>query len=86
MPRFDGARGELDGEQELRFEELHAKGSTATYEETLKEQKERDLRDSSRDVAPLKQADDAELVDTSRLTFDEVVAHLESIARRRLSL
>jgi cytidylate kinase len=64
-----------------RFEELRAKGSAATYEETLADQKQRDAQDEGRAVAPLVAAPDAELVDTTSMTIDEVVAQIVSIVR-----
>ena len=56
-----------------RHEELVAKGQNVTFEETLADVKERDARDSGRAIAPLKQADDAVLVDSTTLTLDETV-------------
>jgi cytidylate kinase len=67
-----------------RWEELKAKGATVSFEETLKDQLERDHRDSTRAVAPLRQAEDAVAVDTSAMTQEEVIERLESIARARL--
>ena len=45
---------------------------------------ERDERDMNRPVAPLKQAEDAVLVDTSDLTIDEVVAKILSIIEEKI--
>jgi len=45
----------------------------------------RDRRDETRDVAPLKPAADAQHIDTSSLTLEEVVGQMESIARARLA-
>jgi cytidylate kinase len=44
---------------------------------------ERDARDAGRDVAPLKQADDAVLIDTSNLTLEEVVSKMENVVHDR---
>ena len=49
-----------------RFDELAAKGLTTTFEETLEDVRRRDEQDTSRAVAPLKQAADAMLIDGSR--------------------
>lgn len=49
-----------------------------------KEIEERDRKDMVRAVAPLKRADDAVLVDTSRLALDEVVDRLEQLVRERV--
>jgi cytidylate kinase len=69
-----------------RYDELRQKGIPVDYDETLRELKERDHRDSTRAVAPLKQADDAVPLDTSNLAQDQVIAQLEDLARRKLSL
>jgi len=69
-----------------RYDELLAKGAQVDLEVTLKEIIERDRRDEEREVAPLRRADDAELVDTSDLPIDEVIARMERLARARLHL
>ena len=56
-----------------RYEELPAKGEHITLEKIMTDIKERDHRDMTREVAPLKQAEDAILVDSSNMTIDEVV-------------
>lgn len=55
-----------------RFDELKAKGEDVKYSEILDELNKRDYQDSHREIAPLKQAEDAILFDTSDLSFDEV--------------
>jgi cytidylate kinase len=67
-----------------RHAELLARGQAADLAAVEAEIRERDERDRSRAVAPLRQAEDAILVDTSDLTVDEVVARIEAIARQRL--
>lgn len=62
-----------------RHMELQAKGKKDTYEQVLKELKQRDYQDSHREIAPLKQAKDAIVVDTSALDIDGVVAAIRSI-------
>jgi CMP/dCMP kinase len=59
-----------------RFEELRARGTPADLEQVRSEVTERDRRDSERAVAPLRQADDAVLVDSSELAIDEVVRRI----------
>lgn len=54
--------------------EWNNKGTTADYGEVLKEIIERDHKDSAREAAPLKRSDDAQEIDTTRLTIDEVIA------------
>jgi cytidylate kinase len=66
-----------------RVAELKAAGRPADFATTLAEMKERDLRDSTRDVAPLKQAPDAVGIDSSGMTIDEVVSKMASIVTAR---
>ena len=69
-----------------RTDELTAKGQKAVYETILKEIIQRDYQDSHRLVAPLKQADDAVLVDTSNLNIEEVMETIKGIVRERIAL
>lgn len=58
-----------------RYDELVAKGDNSqTFEQVLRDVNERDYRDINREIAPLKQADDAYLLDTTELTIDQVVS------------
>jgi cytidylate kinase len=66
-----------------RVAELKAAGRPADFATTLAEMKERDLRDSTRDVAPLKQAPDAVGIDSSGMTIDEVVSKMAAIVNAR---
>jgi CMP/dCMP kinase len=61
-----------------RFDELIARGVQVEYDETLREVIERDMRDEQRAVAPLKPAEDAEIIDTGPLTADQVADHIVS--------
>ncbi len=54
-----------------RYKELMEKGSNDNYDTVLKDIIERDFRDKNREIAPLVLATDAELIDTSSMTFDE---------------
>lgn len=65
-----------------RYAELTAKGEQITLEETIAAVSRRDDQDSQRDLAPLKQADDAIPIDSSALGIDEVVNMMESFVRR----
>lgn len=62
-----------------RYDELTAKGVSCDLETIEKDIIERDYRDMHRETAPLKQAKDAVLVDSSYLNIDEVVAKIRSI-------
>jgi len=59
-----------------RYKELVAKGAGVKYEDVLSELVERDRADSSRDVAPLKPADDAHLFDNSEYDFEQSVEYI----------
>ena len=56
-----------------RFLELQEKGVACVLEEIAHDIEERDYRDMNRDIAPLKQAEDAVFVDSSEMTIPEVV-------------
>jgi cytidylate kinase len=60
-----------------RFLELQAKGVPATLEETVKDVMQRDKQDMEREIAPLRQADDAILIDSTGRTVEQVVATME---------
>lgn len=59
-----------------RFLELQEKGVPCVLEEIAKDIEDRDYRDMNRDVAPLKQAEDAVYIDSSEMSIDEVVAEI----------
>ena len=64
-----------------RFDELMEKGITCDLEEIAKDIAERDERDMTRKTAPLKQAEDATLIDSSHMTIEEVVAAITALCR-----
>jgi cytidylate kinase len=66
-----------------RYDELRAKGQNVDYEATLAEVKQRDQQDTMRPIAPLKQADDALLVESSDKTADDVVDEMVRVVRSR---
>jgi len=66
-----------------RFEELRKNGKPITFEETLKELEERDKRDSERDLAPLRKAEDAVVIDSSSLTADTVADWVLQMIRKK---
>ena len=67
-----------------RFLELREKGEKTTLDQVLQDQKARDLADSTRAVAPLKQAEDAILLDTSHMTQEEACARARAIVEGAL--
>ena len=64
-----------------RFDELTEKGVDCDLEEIKRDIAERDRRDMTRETAPLKQAEDAVLIDSSHMTIDEVVAAITALCR-----
>ena len=66
-----------------RYDELLAKGMKAEYNDVLEEMIQRDYQDSHRAIAPLKQADDAVLVDTSEMNLEQVLEALETIVKEK---
>jgi cytidylate kinase len=70
-----------------RLAELEAAGSDVpSFEEVKKQIVARDQGDSTRAIAPLKKAADAIEVDTSLMTLDQVVQHMESVVRSKVAL
>ena len=67
-----------------RYMELMENDESADLEQIKAQIKERDERDMNRAISPLKQADDAVLVDTSDLTIDEVVERILSIIDEKI--
>ena len=63
---------------ERRYKQLIEKGIAASIQPLLLDLRERDARDSQRSVAPLKQNEDAELLDTTNLTIEQAVAQVLS--------
>ena len=64
-----------------RYLELQSKGDNTPYDVVLADIKERDYRDTHRDIAPLKQADDAVYLDTSNMTIEEAAAKVVELAK-----
>ncbi len=68
-----------------RFTELQEKGDPATYEEVLADMIKRDYDDSHREISPLRQAEDAILVDTSGDTLEQSVARIKAVVQQQLA-
>lgn len=66
-----------------RYDELAKKGEVCDLEAIRKDIEDRDYRDMNREVSPLKQAEDAILVDSSDLNIDEVVAAIRKICQEK---
>lgn len=69
-----------------RLAEFEARGQKMDYDILLKEIKQRDLNDSTRAIAPLKQADDAIKVDTSSMTLNESIECIRGIIVEKLEI
>ena len=75
----------LEERAKRRLTELEAAGADApSYEQVKAQITERDQGDMTRSVAPLKKAQDAIEVDTSHMTLDEVVKHMETLVRKQV--
>ena len=67
-----------------RYDELIAKGQKTTLGQVLKDVQQRDYQDTHREIAPLKQAKDAVLVDSSELDIEGVVAAIKAIVAEKV--
>lgn len=68
-----------------RFDELSAKGKPVTYEAVLEDIRKRDYSDANRAIAPLKQAHDALLVDTTGNTLEQSIDILLKLVKEQLA-
>ena len=66
-----------------RYDELTEKGVSCNFDEIEKDIIDRDYRDMHRETSPLKQAEDAVLVDSSEMTIDQVVDAIRSIYEKK---
>ena len=69
-----------------RYLEMQAKGSKDSYEKVLADIKQRDHQDSTREIAPLKQAKDAILLDTSDMDVTQAIAAIRKIVNDKVGL
>jgi cytidylate kinase len=68
---------------ERRFKELKAKGENPVFEDVLRDTNDRDYRDTHRAESPLRQADDAVVVDNSHMTQEEQMEHIINVFNER---
>lgn len=80
---FVTASAEVRAQRRLR--ELLQRGMNAHYQDVLADIRARDERDSGREVAPLKKAEDAILLDTSELDVDQAIAEALRLVREKLA-
>ncbi|MCM1536729.1 MAG: (d)CMP kinase [Clostridium sp.] len=66
-----------------RFDELTQKGAACDLEQILRDVEERDYRDMHREHSPLRQAEDAVLVDSSDMGIEEVIAEILGICEKK---
>ena len=71
----------VDTRAKRRFDELKEKGQDCDFKAIKEDIKERDARDMNREIAPLKKAEDAILVDSSEMTIEQVVETICSYCR-----
>lgn len=71
----------VDTRARRRYNELLEKGEACDYDQIAADIEERDRRDMTREISPLCRAEDAELVDSSEMTIEEVVEKIESFCR-----
>ena len=64
-----------------RFKELKGKGEACDFEQIRQDIQERDERDMTREIAPLKQAEDATLIDSSEMGIDDVVKAIIALTK-----
>ena len=67
-----------------RYDELIGKGMNVTFKEVYDDMVKRDYADSHREIAPLKQAEDAVLADTTGLTPDQSLELILKIVKERI--
>jgi cytidylate kinase len=68
---------------ERRFKELQAKGENPVFEDVLRDTNDRDYRDTHRTESPLRQAEDAVVVDNSHMTREEQMQHIINVFNER---
>lgn len=68
-----------------RYKELMEKGDDTTYEEVLEDIRARDHSDMTRELNPLRKAEDAVEVDTTGMSIEEVVSHIRSLVDEKVS-
>ena len=75
----------VDVRAERRYKELIEKGMEADLEKIKKDIEERDYRDMNRDISPLRQAEDAVLVDSSNLNIEESAGAILALIDKRMA-
>ena len=73
----------VDARAKRRFDELTQKGEQCDYDFIKKDIEQRDYEDMHREISPLKQAEDAVLVDTSDMNIEQVIDTIEAIVDKK---
>lgn len=73
----------VDIRAQRRFDEMKRSYSSLTYDDVLADLKERDFRDSTRNIAPTKAASDAQWIDTSAATVEESLGQAVTAVREK---
>lgn len=73
-----------DARARRRFDELTAKGASCDFDEIRTDIEKRDAQDMNREISPLRQAEDAVLVDTSELSIGEVVDTITEMIEEKM--
>jgi len=68
-----------------RYDELCLKGEKVTFSEVLNDMRQRDYRDSHREISPLKKADDAIVLDTTGNTLEQSIGEMRAIIEAKLA-
>ncbi len=74
----------VEARAKRRYDELLEKNNNADYENIKKDIENRDYQDMHRDISPLKQAEDAILVDSSNMTIEDVVNCISELIKEKL--
>lgn len=69
-----------------RYEQIKDKPNSPSYDEILKDLRERDYKDEHRDVAPLKPAKDSIIIDTSNMNLDETIDYCLKIIKAKVKI
>ena len=69
-----------------RYDELTAKGRDVSFEDVLSDLEKRDYNDTHRESAPLKQAEDAVLLDTSELSFEQTIDRVTALIKEKCGI
>lgn len=75
---------DVDVRAKRRYEEYISKGSDVSYDDIYEDIQKRDYQDKNREHSPLKQADDAILIDVSQLDIEGVVSAISEIVDRKI--